>query len=268
MILQFTLQLARSSCHTCSSPINCCCSYGLVSQATPLKTSETSYGCLCQSSPHPQPPEQHVCSPSHHSHHHHTHHHHPHHHHHQPAVASPLLYSHHCHHPLQATPTEHYHAHIAKLHQSPLDPSPLCQSTSRMKQGGSAICLSKSHVPMEGSWPIYQSTSHPSLEPSPLSRPHPRTQLHPSASYSGRPQPVLREKLFTPESTHSSSSKLLPPSLEFSPGGLECSPPVSKGFQLGMATESSPASPPRKDSSLNKTAQQSKRKYSFSLERY
>ena len=141
-----------------------------------------------------------------------------------------------------------------------------------MKHGGSAICLSKSHVQTEGSQPIYQSTSHPNLEPSPLSRPHPHTQLHPSASYGGRPHPALREKLFTPESMRSSSSKLLPPSLEFSPGGSEYSAPVSEGFQLGVATESSPASgitsSPRKDSSLNKTAKQGKQNYSFSLEQY
>ena len=132
-----------------------------------------------------------------------------------------------------------------------------------MKHGGSAICLSKSHVQTEGSQSIYRSTSHPNLELSPLSRPHPHTQLHPCASYGGRPHPALREKLFAPESMRPSSSKPLPPSLEFTPGGSEYNPPVSEGFQLGVATESSPGSgitsSPRKDSYLNKTAKQGKR---------
>lgn len=257
----FTLQLARSSCHACSSHLKCCCNYDLVSQATPIKISEAGYGCPCQTSPSPHHHVCSSCSPSHHPHHHHTHHHHPHHHHHQPAIASPLLYSHHCHHRLQTTPTEH----ITKLHPPLMDPSPLCQSTSHMMQGGSALYLSKSHGQIEESSSIYYSTSHPSLEPSPLSRPHPRTQLYSSSSYGSRPH---REKLFTPESEHSSGSKLLPPTLEFSPANSQSSPPISKGFLLGVASGSSPGhiSSPKKDFSLNKTTKQGRTKYSFNLE--
>ena len=137
-----------------------------------------------------------------------------------------------------------------------------------MRQGRSAVCLSKScvHIPTEESPPVHRSTSNTRLEPSPLSRPHPRMQLRPSAaSYGVRPHPsAVREKLFASESTCSSSSKQLPPSLEFSPGDLECSPPASKGFQLGVAAESSLASavtssPSRKSSSLRKKAKQGKR---------
>ena len=147
-----------------------------------------------------------------------------------------------------SSPVAIVHPHYRSQH---LEPSLLCRSTSQNELDplptnsfapNKQISSSSVQRSTSSEWvdvpQVQRSISHPRLEQSPLSRPHPHhKRLHPKH----------REQLFASERAQS-TSKLFAPSLEFSPASTRGdSPPSSSSFVLGMALGHSQDSPVSKN---------------------